>query len=221
MQHQRLNLGEAASRLRFPTIAARPAGAAFNAVASATLQRKKLWIEYHARGTDARTERTLSPQRITHYREAWYLDACDEDKDALRSFWIGRIRRATTFDEATLGIAETELDERSRTYGIFGGKADKLAVLRFTPERARWVADEIWHIPSSRGDGSRMGRRFWILYRDLGELVRDIMGHGAGAEVIAPLESRNEVENELRRAAARIDDGYVHNLSRIDQRAEV
>ena len=35
-RHQRLNLGEAASRLRFPAIAARPAGEAFNTVASAT-----------------------------------------------------------------------------------------------------------------------------------------------------------------------------------------
>src|SRR5215510_15139608 len=63
-QHQRLNLGEAAARLRFPAIGARPAGAAFGTVASATLQRRKLWIEYHARGTDERTERTVHPQRI-------------------------------------------------------------------------------------------------------------------------------------------------------------
>src|SRR6187399_3546298 len=40
-KHQHLNMGEAAQRLRFPAIAARPAGAAFNTVASATLQRRK------------------------------------------------------------------------------------------------------------------------------------------------------------------------------------
>ena len=81
-KHQRLNLGEAPARLRFPAIAARPAGAAFNTVASATLQRRKLWLEYHSRGKDERSERTVSPQRIVHYREAWYLDAWDEGKDA-------------------------------------------------------------------------------------------------------------------------------------------
>ena len=47
-RHRRLNLGEAAGRLRFPAIASRPAGQAFQTVASATLQRKKIWIEYHA-----------------------------------------------------------------------------------------------------------------------------------------------------------------------------
>ncbi len=55
-KHQRLNLGEAASRLRFPSIGARPVGKEFSTVVSATLQRRKLWIEYHARSTDARSE---------------------------------------------------------------------------------------------------------------------------------------------------------------------
>jgi predicted DNA-binding transcriptional regulator YafY len=67
-KHQRLNLGEAASRLRFPANAGRPAGEAFGTVASATLQRKRLWIEYHARSTNKVTDRTVSPQRIVHYR---------------------------------------------------------------------------------------------------------------------------------------------------------
>ena len=151
-QHQRLNLGEAASRLRFPAIAARPAGDAFDTVASATLQRRKLWIEYHARSTDERSARTLSPQRITHYREAWYLDAWDEKRDALRSFSVDRIVKATVLDAAAADVPDAELDEHyASAYGIFGGKADKVAVLRFTQERARWVADEKWH-PLQQGE---------------------------------------------------------------------
>lgn len=108
--HRRLNLGEAASRLRFPAIASRPAGPAFQTVASATLQRKKIWIEYHARGTDERSERTVSPQRVTHYRESWYLDAWDEGKAALRSFAIDRILRVTLLDPKATDIPEAELD---------------------------------------------------------------------------------------------------------------
>jgi predicted DNA-binding transcriptional regulator YafY len=62
-RHRRLHLGEAASRLRFPAIGSRPAGPAFQTVASATLQRKKLWIEYHAQRTDERSERTVKRAR--------------------------------------------------------------------------------------------------------------------------------------------------------------
>ena len=202
-RHQRLNLGEAASRLRFPAIAARPAGEAFNTVASATLQRRKLWIEYHARSTDERSERTVSPQRITHYREAWYLDAWDEKRDALRSFSIDRIVKASVLEERAVDVPEAQLDEHyASAYGIFGGKADKVAVLRFTPESAKWVSDETWH-PSQQGrrldDGAY---ELSIPYRDPRELVMDVMRHGADVEVVAPAALRAEVGRQLERAAA-------------------
>jgi predicted DNA-binding transcriptional regulator YafY len=201
-RHQRLNLGEAASRLRFPAIASRPAGETFNTVAAATLQRKKLWIEYHSRGKDEVTERTVSPQRITHYREAWYLDAWDETREGLRSFSIDRIRKATELEAPALDVAEAELDEHyASAYGIFGGKADKVAVLRFTPESARWVADEQWH-PSQSGRRLEDGAyELSIPYRDSRELVMDVMRHGADVEVIAPEDLRAEVGGMLRRAA--------------------
>ena len=101
-------------------------------------------------------------------------------------------------------MPEAELDEHyASAYGIFGGKADKVAVLRFTPERARWVADEKWH-PQQQGrwlpDGSYELR---IPYREPRELVMDIMRHGASVEVVSPPELREQIAAELRMAAAR------------------
>jgi len=200
-QHQRLNLGEAEARLRFPAIAARPAGECFGTAANATLQRKRLWIEYHARGTNAISDRTLSPQRIVHYREGWYLDAWDDDKDALRSFAIDRIRRATVLDEDAYDVPEAELDEHyASAYGIFGGKADKVAVLVFTAERARWVADETWH-PQQEARWLEDGRyELRIPYREARELVMDVLRHGAGVTVVAPDALAAAVRAELRAA---------------------
>jgi proteasome accessory factor C len=204
IQHRRLNLGEAASRLRFPAIASRPAGPMFQTAASATLQRKQLWVEYHARNSDKRSERTVSPQRITHYRESWYLDLWDEGKSALRSFAIDRILKAVPLDEKARDIPEAELDAHyASSYGIFGGQADKLAVLRFTKERARWVADEVWH-PEQQGkrleDGSY---ELKIPYRDSRELVMDILRHGPEVIVIEPWSLIEEVKRQLDEARNR------------------
>ena len=203
-QHQRLNLGEAASRLRFPAIAARPAGEAFGTVASATLQRHKLWIEYHARSTDLVTDRTISPQRLVHYREGWYLDAWDDDKDALRSFAIDRIRKATELGDSALDVPEPELDEHyASAYGIFGGKADKVAVLVFTAERARWVADEQWH-PQQQGRRLEDGRyELRIPYRESRELVMDVLRHGSAVTVLSPEELVESVRSDLAAALKR------------------
>jgi proteasome accessory factor C len=199
-KHQRLNLGEAAVRLRFPSIGARPAGKAFDTVASATLQRKKIWIEYHARTDDKRSERTISPQRIVHYRETWYLDAWDEARNALRSFSVDRILRATVLDEPAFDVSEAELDEHfASAYGIFGGKADKIATLRFSSERARWVADEKWH-PQQEAQWLPDGRyELRIPYQNSRELVMDIMRHGPNVEVVTPDELRSEVKEQARR----------------------
>jgi proteasome accessory factor C len=74
-------------------------------------------------------------------------------------------------------------------------------VLRFTPERARWVADEQWH-PQQEGawlaDGSYELR---IPYRESRELVMDITRCGAGVEVVAPSQLRKETAAHLRTAA--------------------
>ena len=206
--HQRLNLGEAAARLRFQAVANRPVGSAFQAAASATLQRRKLWFEYHARSSNERTERKVSPQRITHYRESWYLDAWDEGRDALRSFAIDRISHPMLLEEAAMDVAEADLDVHyASAYGIFGGVADKLAVLRFSAERARWVADERWH-PQQHGEWLTDGRyELRIPYRDSRELVMDILRHGSHIEVAEPPELRDAVVAELRSALAVMTGG--------------
>lgn len=138
LAHKRLGLTEARSRIRISSLAARPLGRSFRVVASATLQRRKLRLHYHSRSRDQHTARTVSPQRIVHYRDNWYLDAFDELRQALRSFSIDRILDAEELREAALDIPAPELDEHyASAYGIFAGKANKTAVLRFSAERAR------------------------------------------------------------------------------------
>jgi proteasome accessory factor C len=207
MRHRRLNLGQAAGRLRFPAIAARAAGEAFQVAAVATLQRKKLKIHYYGRGSDQHTERVVSPQRITHYRESWYLDTWDEGKQAHRCFSIDRIEHIELLALRAIDISEADLDVHyASSYGIFGGKADKVAILKFSAERARWVASEQWHphqVSSLLSDGTLELR---IPYNDHRELVMDLMRHGAHVEVIEPASLRTEIRLQLANALARYSE---------------
>ena len=95
---------------------------AFRSVATAVLDRKRLTFEYRARSTDERTRRSVSPQRLTHYRENWYLDAWDHERDALRSFSVDRISAAKVGEDAARDVADDELDQHlASSYGIFSG----------------------------------------------------------------------------------------------------
>ena len=72
--------------------------------------------------------------------------------------------------------------------------------LRFSAERARWVADERWH-PEQSGQYLTDGRyELRIPYRDERELVMDIMRHGADVEVLSPDSLRNRVKALLSQA---------------------
>ena len=201
LEHKRLGLGEVASRIRVLGMASRPAGEWFQVLAGATLQRKKVRLAYHGRGRDQVTERDVSPQRLVHYRDNWYLDGWCHSRKGLRSFAVDRVKSAAELEEAADARPEEELNEHyASSYGIFSGKANKTAVLRFSAGRARWVADERWH-PQQVGQFLTDGRyELRIPYRDDRELVMDVLKHGPDVEVISPDSLRDAVAKRLQTA---------------------
>jgi predicted DNA-binding transcriptional regulator YafY len=203
MAHRRLGLSEAARRVRVLGMAARPVGEWFHVIAGATLQRRQLVLRYHSRSRNELSERVVSPQRLVHYRDGWYLDAWSHADDALRTFSVDRVKHAGEIREAARDVPDSELDEQlASAYGIFSGRANKTAVLRFSAERARWVADERWH-PKQAGQFLTDGRyELRIPYRDDRELLLDIMRHGPGVEVVGPEALRQAVAKSLRAALA-------------------
>ena len=176
----------------------------FQAVGSALLRRKRLIIRYHARGSDQTTEREISPQRLVHYRDNWYLDAWCHLRDGLRAFAVDAIQHAEILDSRANDVDETQLNTvLGAGYGIFSGDDVTWATLRFTPERARWVATERWH-PKQQGqtldDGSY---QLQIPYSDDRELIMDILKYGSDCQVMAPEQLKQRVADEFRRGMQR------------------
>jgi len=193
--------GEIARRIRILRIAARPAGQHFQTIAGAVANRKRLRLDYYKRGSDEVTERDVSPQRLVHYRDNWYLDAWCHLRRGLRTFALDAIRNARTLDETAKDVPEETLDKHyASAYGIFSGPARHTAVLRFTPERARWIANEHWH-SDQQGEFLDDGRyELRIPYHDPRELIMDILKFGPDVEVAAPDSLRNAVKERLRAA---------------------
>jgi proteasome accessory factor C len=208
MRHRRLQLDEVPRRIRLPVSIGRPPGPEFGKVAAAVLQRRRLNFHYHSRSKDQHTHRDVSPQRLVHYRESWYLDAFDHRRNALRTFSVDRISQASPADERAEDFPDEELDAHlASSYGIFGGRANRTAVLRFSAERARWVADERWH-PDQSGQYLTDGRyELRIPYRDHRELVMEILRHGDEVEVVEPETLRAQVAEALEKALGRYRPG--------------
>jgi len=179
----------------------------FAVIGSALLRRKRLLISHHVRARDEVIERAVSPQRLVHYRDNWYLDAWCHLRNDLRSFAVDAIRRAEILEQPTKNVPEKTLDAvLGSGYGIFSGKKVAWAKLKFTAERARWIAMEQWH-PRQRSryleDGSYL---LEVPYSDSRELVMDILRHGGDVDVLAPAALRREVEAQLRGALGQYQD---------------
>lgn len=172
----------------------------FEIIAKALLQRQRLIIRHYHRVRNEETEREISPQRLAYYRDNWYLDAWDHGKNALRIFSVDSIRKVTPLDKKARNITDKKLDaELGSGYGIFAGHKIQTAVLRFTPERARWVANEQWH-PRQNGRFEGVCYILEIPYSDDRELLMDILKYGPDVEVLAPEALRVKVLGYLSQA---------------------
>jgi predicted DNA-binding transcriptional regulator YafY len=190
---------EVRKRVKIIRLGARTTSLAqFTTVGMSLLNRKRLRITFLTKATGQVTEREVSPQRLIHYRDNWYLDAWCHLREGLRSFAVDGIRQVEMLDITAKEITEPELDAiLGSGYGIFSGKEVQWAQLKFTPECARWVALEQWHpLQTSRflEDG---GYLLEIPYSDDRELVMDILRHVPEVEVLSPDTLRQAIRSRL------------------------
>jgi len=174
----------------------------FTDITIALLERKRIEIDAWNRGRDETNTRTISPQRLVHYRDNWYLDAWCHLRNDLRSFSVDAIQRVKVLrgvgEKPARNVAAAELDVHfSSGYGIFAGQSRAWAVLRFSPERARWVQAERWHKEQQSERLPDGGCRLRVPYADERELLMDILRHGRHVEVEAPESLRRRVADEV------------------------
>jgi predicted DNA-binding transcriptional regulator YafY len=167
----------------------------FEAVTAATMARKRLRVNHFNRQNGKTLQRELSPQRIVHYRDNWYLDAWCHQRDDLRSFSVDALSEVEVLGEKAKEIASGELDRLvGASYGIFAGAPRAWAVLRFTPERARWIRGETWHPMQEGRDGDDGSFQLSVPYSDEREIMGEILRYGADVTVLEPKELRQKVQ---------------------------
>jgi predicted DNA-binding transcriptional regulator YafY len=196
------------ARIRVVTTWRRPVPSRFfERVASALLQRQRLHLRYLTRGRGQVGERDVSPQRLVHYRNTWYLDAWCHRTEGLRRFALDAIEAAETLDtpaqELPLAQVQAEMDTG---YGIYAGGRRQWATLHFDATAARWASREEWH-PQQQGrwldDG---GYELRLPYVDATELAMDVLRQGEQVRVVSPASLVQTVKQRLQQAAALYGD---------------
>ncbi len=197
---------ELAQRVKILGAARRPvAHQHFELLGSALMRRRRVALDYWVRSRRELTHRDVSPQRLVFHRNTWYLDAWCHSSDGLRRFALDAVRGAVLLDVAAQDVPLADVEQAlDAVYGVFaaGGAPVQWAELLFTPDAARWVANEEWHpeqVSNLRDDGSLALK---LPYAEPTELVMDLLRHGEQVEVLAPPALRAAVEAAHQKAAA-------------------
>ena len=175
----------------------------FERMGEALMHRRRLQMRYLTRGRGEVSERQVSPQRLVHYRNTWYLDAWCHSRERLLRFALDAVQEASVLDQRAKDVAMRQVQAEMDTgYGNYAGGTRQVAVLRFSSQAAAWISHEEWH-PEQQGrwldDGS------WELnlpYMDETELVMDLLRQGEQVAVLAPDSLRQAVRKRLAAALA-------------------
>jgi len=159
----------------------------FQQLATGLLDGKQISIVFYNRAKDQTDSRNISPLKLVYYRDNWYLDAWCHKAEGFRQFSVTNIKRAVLLKTPSRTFSDKQLEDHfASAYGIFSGKANKIAVLQFNEYRARWVSDENWHPQQASKWLTNGDYELRIPYRHHQELIMDILKYGSDVTVTSP-----------------------------------
>lgn len=161
---------------------------------------RQLRFAYCSPATDQSTTRTVEPHHLQYYMASWVLTAYCRLRNQWRKFYLARMDRVTVSDTTfTPRPPEAWRHCVEGAFGIFQGDKTVEVVLRFTPFRARWIREQLWH-PDQKmralGDG---GLELRLPVTDFREIKMKILQFGADVTVKAPEELRTQIAGEIRK----------------------
>ena len=182
-------------------------GKTLSTVSSSLLDAVRLqlkYLDYKGR----LTERQVSPLKLVHYQENWYLDAWCHLRNELRSFMVARIESAMKLDTPSINVDEEQQQAHfSSSYGIFAGKAKHIAKLKFMGTTATEAASYQWH-PEQSSEWQGASYFLKIPFNDDRELVRTLLAYGDGVEILAPATLRKKLLTKAKQIVTMYDASW-------------
>ena len=190
-------LGEAEGRIEIARRGRAPEHLA--ALRDAARGHERLSIEYFAASTGEWSQREIDPEEVFSGMGHWYVAAWDVDADAERLFRADRVRSA-----APTGETFTPRGLRGAGRDLYSPSGDDVSVrLRLRPA-ARWIAE--YYATTELEERADGGVEVTLPARQLGWVARLLLRVGDDAEVVEPVELRDEVRRLARETLA----GYGH-----------
>ena len=92
----------------------------FERMGEALMRRRRLHMRYLTRARGEVSEREVSPQRLVHYRNTWYLDAWCHSRERLLRFALDAVQEARVLEAGAKDVARRQVQAEMDTgYGSY------------------------------------------------------------------------------------------------------
>lgn len=171
--------------------------AVFKAVLEGCLKKKCLSFTYYSPATEEKSERTVDPYHLFNYMGTWHLIGYCHLRKEIRDFALSRISEAKVLKKSFRTPADFDFKKYFlSTFGLYKGKSTKEVTLRFTPDKSKWIKDQIWH-KNQRVKLLKDGfLEISFPVSDFSEIKREILKHGDAVMVIKPKSLRRLIKSE-------------------------
>jgi predicted DNA-binding transcriptional regulator YafY len=164
---------------------------------TAVLERNVLNFDYQRAGSDTAEARRVEPYSLVHRGGHWYLIGRDQDRDAVRSFKVSRVRAAL---ETTTGNYEVPPEFDAAAH--LGGEAWEVgpediggATVRFS-ESLRWWAEQNFSEARSH-EGADGSLDVELPVANIDALISWVIGFGGEVMIVSPSQARERMLEHL------------------------
>jgi len=171
--------------------------------------RRKVRIWHRSASSDNTHDYVLCPYFIepSNIGYATYVIGHASYFERVHTFKIERISKAELLKEIFVLPADFDGPALLQSaWGVMYGAELQTVALRFSPAVARRVRESVWHPSQEVRDEPDGGCRLTVRVAEPVEMKPWIRGWGPDCEVLEPAWLREEVAEELRRAAERYED---------------
>jgi|CXWL01.1.fsa_nt_gi proteasome accessory factor C len=158
-------------------------------------RRRVVTLQYQKDHDDVAQSRTVRPYALRFSRGAWYLSGWCERSDGLRLFRCDRIVDVTLIDREHEVPADFSPDQLMVDGKVFhAGEPSPVLTVRYSTGIARWIAERDGGLIESDGSALRsmpLADREWA--------IRHVLQYGPDAQIVSPVELRDELRDRIKR----------------------
>lgn len=167
-------------------------------VRSACNERQMLRIQYSSVNSGQTSWREVGPHYLYFAKGSFYLVAEDIMVKTVKTFAVPRIKASTMLEQPYQGDITSPGEFFQSSFGVFRGSDPIQIKVRFGQKIASYIKERRWHDSQSVTEVDNGSIEVSMKLSVTPELVQWILGFGAQAKVLEPIDLVREIQKHAR-----------------------